>query len=212
MWMPSADLKESLGRLATSLLRNDQVVDYLAARGISRDTAAKFRLGGVPNDQPQWSQYAYMLGIPYPTPGGVVSFKFRHISADHTGPKYLGLAGGRHHLYNAPAVMRATTRIVVCEGELDAVVVEQCGVPAVAAAGVKAWKPHFDRLLDGINDIVVIADNDDKADGSNPGREFGEFLCGRIRGARMVLPPKGMDVTDLFVAEGEQAVVSLVSK
>jgi hypothetical protein len=62
--------------------------------------------------------------------------------------------------------------VLVVEGEIDAISATLAGFPAVAVAGVNAWKPYFSRCFDGIGTVVICTDNDAKEDGSNQGRNL----------------------------------------
>jgi hypothetical protein len=50
----------------------------------------------------------------------------------------------KSHLYNVQDILKLAPRIVVCEGELDTVIVSGVlGLPAVGVPGVAAWKPSL---------------------------------------------------------------------
>lgn len=152
-----------------------------------------------------------MLAIPYWNAGGTVSaMKFRRVR-DHSGPRYLNQQGSTPGMYNASAaVLSGKPHVVICEGELDAVIAHYvCGVNAVAIAGVNNWKKHHPRVLKGFRDIFVLADNDDRDD--NPGQNVlaGTILADLPR-ARNVLLPRGNDVTDFVLANGKDALAPLL--
>lgn len=54
-----------------------EVVSYLADRGLDRDAASGFLLGLVSDPDPAHEQYRGRLSIPFITPTGVVSMRFR---------------------------------------------------------------------------------------------------------------------------------------
>ena len=66
-------------------------------------------------------------------------------------------------LFNAVDLQKPSDTIAICEGELDAVIASQL-LPSVGVPGVKAWRPHFNRLFGGYRRVLVLADNDDKKD------------------------------------------------
>lgn len=104
-------------------------------------------------------------------------------------------------LFNAIALQKPSDIVAICEGELDAVVASQL-LPAVGVAGVKAWKPHFNRLFGGYRRVVVLADNDDKKDGSNPGMELAEKVLQEVEHAELIALPLGSDVNSIVLDEG----------
>ena len=102
-------------------------------------------------------------------------------------------------------------RIVVCEGELDAVVVSGViGIPAVGVPGVTAWKPHFPKLFNGYDTVYVVGDNDIKEDGSNPGMEFAKRVANEILNSTIVTLPPGNDINDYYLANGPDATRELL--
>lgn len=182
---------------------------YLAQRGIL-DGAKQFMLGYVATPAPgHEDRLKYHLSIPYITEAGVVGFKFRRI--DGGDPKYMIPTGQKHHLYNVGAILNAVSRVLIVEGEIDAISSTLAGFPAVAVAGVNAWKPHFGRCFDGIGTVVIATDNDAKEDGSNPGQELARRLQDAIPQAVRVSLPPNSDINSIIVDQGAQALADLVN-
>src|SRR5579863_4946438 len=82
----------------------DRAAPYLVARGFTEAVARSFRFGGVPDEPlPGDETFRLRLSIPYLTPAGVVSLRFRCIDShncDEMGhPKYLGYPGSSTHLF-----------------------------------------------------------------------------------------------------------------
>jgi DNA primase len=101
--------------------------------------------------------------------------------------------------------------IVICEGELDAVVTSgMLGIPAVGVPGVQSWKPHFPKLFTGYETVYVVGDNDIKEDGSNPGAEFAKRVANEILNSTIVTLPPGMDINDYYLAYGADATRALL--
>ena len=182
---------------------------YLEKRGII-DGAELFKLGYVTEPAPgHEDRLKYHLSIPYITESGVVGFKFRRI--DDGDPKYMIPTGQKHHLYNVGAIINAVHQVLIVEGEIDAISATLAGHPAVAVAGVNAWKPHFARCFDGIGRVVIATDNDVKEDGSNPGQELARRLQDAIPQAVRVSLPPDSDINSIIVAQGAQALTKLIS-
>ena len=208
-------LKEQSRSLIEAVTHYSQVLDerteeYLAGRGISRDVAKRFELGTVLDPINGHEEYEGWLSIPYLTAmGSCVSVKFRRL--DDGKPKYGQPAGQKQHLYNVSDVLTQSPRIVVCEGELDAVVVSGViGIPAVGVPGVTAWKPHFPKLFTGYDTIYIVGDNDDKADGANPGQEFSKRVQSEVSGGVIVTLPPGMDINEFYLTNGKEATENLL--
>jgi DNA primase len=190
-------------------LHDSPVLDYLHERGITYETAQDFNLGYVVTPAPGHDErYIGMLSIPYLTVNGTVGFKFRRI--DGRDPKYLAPSGQKVHLFNVGAILRSVQRIVIVEGELDAIAAEQAGFPAVGVGGTQTWKPHFARCFDGIVKVIICTDYDEKTDGSNPGQELARKLSDVLPQAIRVSLPLGHDVNSTIQTHGAQFFADLV--
>lgn len=201
-------LLEAAQRYAQAI--SPEVLDVLAARGISELVAAKFQLGTVTEPHNGHEMHEGWLSIPYITASGsCVGFKFRRI--DDGKPKYGSPTGQKAHLYNVCDITIDSPHIVVCEGELDAVVTSGVlGIPAVGVPGVAAWKPHFPKLFNGYETIYVVGDNDIKEDGSNPGAEFAKRVANEVMNSVIVTLTPGMDINDYYLAHGADATRALL--
>lgn len=183
--------------------------EYLHARGLVQG-ADVFRLGYVATPAAGHDErFKGMLAIPYLRPAGVVAFKFRRLSDGD--PKYLIPTGQRHYLFNTQAVLDAVDRVMIVEGELDAIAATITGIPAVAVAGVNAWKPHFSRCFDGINKVIICTDNDAKEDGSNPGQDLAKKLVEVLPNAIRVSLPSGHDVNSTVQYYGATKLLDIVN-
>lgn len=186
-----------------------EAVDYLESRGIGEREAVAHRLGVVGDPFPGHGKFRGMLCIPYlDKDGRPLSVRFRcmeqhdHREAHFSG-KYSSIAGEATRVYNVGAIFKATDTIHVTEGELDAVILNKVGLPAVAIAGANAWKGHHRRMLAGFNRVWVWGDPDDA------GAEFVQKVTKSLRQARGVRLSHG-DVTDTYLALGEDALLELV--
>ena len=189
---------------------SDKALDYLAGRGISEQTAARFRLGTITDPIEGHQGYEGWLAIPYFTALDLcVGFKFRRL--DDGKPKYGAPIGQKSHLFNVVATLSATKSIVICEGEFDAIIMDaNCGIPAVGVPGVAAWKPYYQKLFNGFDIVYVVGDNDVKEDGTNPGAEFSRRVASEISNSQIVTLPPGLDITDFYLANGKDATANLV--
>lgn len=201
--------RESLEKATATYAANVEAVGpYLGARGISRETAVSFRLGSVTDALPGHERFEGMLCIPYlDAHGRPVSLKFRNL-VDGARPKYDQPAAQQPRLFNVSALTADVDQVAVCEGELDAVLLTQLGVPAVGVPGASHHRPHWIRCFADY-EVLVVADNDRKEDGSNPGMTHARKLVKEFDGrARLVTPPEGMDLTDWVLAAGADEVLA----
>lgn len=185
----------------------DQAASYLVGRGLSHEAAVGSRLGYVVDPMPGHEFAAGWVSIPYLTPSGVVAMKFRRIY-DAEGPKMLPPTGQKVRLFNTRDLFRNDSDVLVlCEGEFDTLIVsEMLDIPAIGVPGVAQFKSHWPRCFADFERVVVCFDDDDKEDGTNPGQKGAVKWVEALDDAKVVRPPKGMDVNDWYLAEGRDAV------
>jgi DNA primase len=203
----SKSLLEAVTRYSKNL--DAKALEYLEGRGISEDIALQFSLGLVTDPINGHENHAGWLSIPYLTALGMcVGVKFRRL--DDGKPKYGAPTGQKAHLFNVADVTIDSGAIVICEGELDAVVVSGLiNLPAVGVPGVQAWKPHFSKLFTGYDTVYIVGDNDIKEDGTNPGAEFSRRVSQEVLNSRIVSLPASMDINDYYLAHGKEESLKL---
>lgn len=180
-----------------------EVAPYLVGRGITEQAARTFRLGYVKGDHPGDGDYGDRLAIPYVTPAGVVDIRFRSLQGD--GPKYLSRPGSKTKLFNVKDLGVPSSTLYVTEGEMDTIVASAiCGLPTVGVPGANNWQPHFKLLMQDYRKVVVLCDGDEA------GRQFGRAVCKEVDTAIAVSMPAGMDVNDVYLSGGREAVLGSV--
>lgn len=197
----SKSLKDSLGNAAMRYHATlaEGAGAYLAGRGITREAAEKFLLGYVADPVLGDEDYQGRLAIPYLTPTGCVDIRYRALTGD--GPKYLGRPGGATRMFNVRDLHVPSHVIVVCEGELDTVIMSGVvGVPAVGIPGATNWKDHYGLLFEDYDRVLVACDGD------QAGREFGKRVAREVEGAIIVHMPDMMDVNECYLSEGSDSV------
>jgi DNA primase len=108
-------------------------------------------------------------------------------------------------MFGISAVHTADDTIHVAEGELDAMILNKIGLPAVAIPGATLWQGRHRRMLAGFSRVYVWGDPDDA------GAEFINKLCRSLRSAKGVRLRAG-DVTDTYLAGGADALYALIKK
>lgn len=191
--------------------RNVDCSAYLVSRGITEEVADTFLLGTVTDPATGHEHVEGLLSIPYRTPTGVVGCKFRHI--DGSTPKYMGVTGQKTSMYNVVDLHIDSDIIAICEGELDTVIMSGLiGIPAIGIPGVSTWKEWFPKLMEPYRKIYIFADNDVKADGSNPGMQLAKRIKEDVERSTIVYLPPGKDVNDMYLDEGPEWFLSKVER
>lgn len=207
--MLSSTVRRSLEQATTAFQGHlYEAEGFLSARGVSEEMALSYRLGTVPSDTPGFERFAGMLSLPYLTPGGVVALKFRALDPERK-PKYDAPSGQTSRLYNVAALHSTGDTVAICEGEIDALVMtELVGIPAVGVPGATQWSGHkyWPRAFADYETVLVIADNDIKEDGSNPGLKSAMTIAKGVPGGRVVTPPPGEDLNSWVLKDGVEAV------
>lgn len=161
-----------------------------------------FLLGTVHDPAPGHEHADGCLAIPYRTPSGVVGIKFRR--TDGGTPKYIWPTGQKVGMFNVVDLHTGSNIIAICEGELDTLIMSALvGVPAIGVAGVSQWKPHFPKMFEGFDRVVIFADNDVKEDGRNPGMELAKRIKEDLDDAVVIQLPDNKDVNQVYLEEGK---------
>lgn len=183
--------------------------DFLLARGIDGATAKRFRLGVVKNPIIGHEQYTNRLAIPYITPSGVVDIRFRciqnHDCKENKHGKYMSQPGHRARLYNTTSIMTADDTIAITEGEMDAIILNMIGIPAVGVPGAQAWNmEYYTRIFQDFTNVFVFGDGDEA------GFKFARTVAATVEDATIIDVPTGFDVNDLYLTEGKEGILKRV--
>lgn len=197
--MLSVSQRKSLEKAASRYEGHlDEAMPYLAARGITEQTARTYRLGYVREPVRGDDEMVGRLSIPYLTTSGVVDIRYRTITGQT--PKYMSRTGSAVRMYGVQALLVPSRSIVVCEGEIDCITFNQAGIPAVGIPGANAWKDHWRLLFSDYDDVIVVCDGD------QPGRDFGKKIAEKLDGVSVVHLPDGEDANSIYAAQGEGAL------
>lgn len=208
--MPSESLKTWLGKTARRYNEalTPEVLSYLEERALDPDVVSTSLLGLVSDPDPLHETYRDRLSIPFITPTGVVYMRFRciaeiedprHSCKEYGHGKYEGPSEQGTHLYNVAALHEADTVVAVTEGELDALVSSDAGLPGVGVPGSQNWKSFYYRLFSDFSRVVILGDGD------KAGRDFTNKLASHISGGEAKVLPPGQDVTSFVVEHGKES-------
>jgi DNA primase len=171
-----------------------RIREYLNARGIADWIIDSHLLG--------WNGWRITVPI-YNRLGSVVFFRLAKDPQDSLpSPKMLTSPGATVELYGWERLLEPASRIVVCEGEFDRLVLEGQGFPAVTStAGAVCFRPAWAEHLKEIEEVYVCFDRDQA--GANGAMVVGTMVP---HAKRVQLPDEvgeGGDVTDFFVQLGK---------
>jgi DNA primase len=171
--------------------------DYLLNRHLSVEEASIFHLGVVEDPLPGHEAYKGRLAIPYITPSGVVDIRFR--SMHNEDPKYRGLIGAKTTMFNTQACFVADRYICVTEGEFDCIMMSVKTMhPTIGIPGANNWKPHYAKILDDFEVVIVLADGDPA------GLEFGKKISRELGNVNIISMPDGEDVNSMMIRQGSE--------
>lgn len=206
------------------LFDHPEVVRYLNDRAVNPESIVKFRIGYMDHEwvtamrerfdlrslreaglvqefgNDFWSYEAIL--IPYLEGGRVVQLRAKHV-----GGNTIGLREVATRLFNVDSIHEAHT-VFVCEGEMDAMLLDQHGYPTVGVPGAGSFKDLWLRYFDGARRVFIIPDHDpvNPVTGVRAGIE-GAKRTQRLIGEKAVilnLPHPGdvgTDLTDYFVRD-----------
>jgi hypothetical protein len=163
-----------------------------------------YRLGYVGRPLQGDEAYTGALAIPYLTPTGVASIKFRMLG-NGDGAKCLHHTGQKPRLYNTLAYFAADDVIGITEGEIDALIAtELLGLPSVGIPGAEMWKGEnadmWGPVFRDFQRVIVLADGDaiNPATGLRPGRELAKRIVETLGWRVTVVEcPEGEDVSSM---------------
>jgi len=164
----------------------------MADRGLSLETLKQFQIGIVqgPDVFPSHESVRGFYSIPFLSPTGVLSMRFRRPPGSEAPMKYFSPRGTRSRVFNTNALLNPGHWIAICEGEFDTMAATQAGIPAIGIPGVQAWAGYMRNMLSGFSRIIVLADNDD----AGQGLKFGEMIAEQLEETKVILAPPGHDV------------------
>jgi DNA primase len=146
---------------------------------------------------PGHESFKNRLAIPYITPSGVVDIRFRAMG--DMDPKYMGMVGAKTTMFNTPACFVQSKYICVTEGEFDCIMMSvKTNHPTVGIPGANNWKPHYSRILDDFDMVIILTDGD------TAGAEFGKKITRELPNANVIAMPEGEDVNSVFIKLGKE--------
>lgn len=141
------------------------------------------------------------ITIPFFAGNLCVSLRFRNLG--DSGAKYLSPQGANSRLFNVNTTYGAE-ELVVCEGEFDAMVMEQLGYCAVGMPGSETWDTNWNSYADDAKRVWIVTDPDEA--GMKGADKVEEALGAKSKIVPLPIPEgvdaKKVDPTYLVVHEG----------
>ena len=174
----------------------DEMVEFFASRGISRETLDRNRVSAIEAYDPKLKADSTVIGFPYYSHDLLVNVKYRTLDK-----RFWQSKGAEKMLYGLNDVL-GENEIIIVEGEMDKLALEEAGitnvvsVPDGAPARVKEgelpdresdtkysylWNSR--AWLDQAVRIVIATDNDGPGDAlaEELARRLGRERCWRVR-------------------------------
>lgn len=171
---------------------NVQHLDWLRKRGLSDSTIKGAYLGYTPG----------AITIPYLNPPQRVddSVTVRQIRRRNLfgHPKYETAKGDRPHIYNVEALSHHS-QVWVCEGEFDALILQQMGKWAVGIPGAQLFRPEWKYLFVDCEHVSLVFDADEAGRGG--GERIASMLGPVVTKMSIIRLPQGKDVTDMYLED-----------
>jgi DNA primase len=171
---------------------------WLTKRGLRENTIRTWRLGYNSTDRKIRGLWI-PGGIVIPCfVGGVLWYvKVRRLDSE---PKYMHVEGGKSALYGIDA-LDGKRVVVICEGELDTVLLWQEAGDLVDVVGVGSaqTRPDPSFLIHLLGSTYWLAAHDHDGPGEKGAKSWGEFS----KRVRRIRPLAGKDLTDFHQAGGD---------
>ena len=192
-----------------------EAAEWLEARGLDLEFARSAGLGLVRNPLPGHEGMEGYLAIPYLTNRGPVNMNFRCVQNHNckeipNHSKYRKRKGSPVNLFGVQSVAWATDWIVVTEGEIDALIWQQIGVPALAVPGAENWKDYWANLLEDFSRVYLAEDGD------NAGKDLWVAMSEHVdQSNTMVIRmrmPDGEDTNSMYLKHGKDYLLGRIKK
>lgn len=170
------------------------VLEWLKGRGLTDATLAEFKIAEQVRDGKTYAVFPYLRD------GVLINVKYRNV-AEKKDMRQEG--GAEPCLFGWHLIDSKTRTVAITEGEIDAMSLHQCGIPALsvnAGAGNHQWIENDWQRLERFSEILVFFDNDEAG---NKGAQEVIHRLGAERCKRVTLPMKDANEWLMNGAAGE---------
>jgi len=188
--------------------------EYLTSRGLQPELMSRMNLGYY-EDNGAWLMIPFepdeeTKTVPYYK---LIGFdpKSGDWRANDNGGKIVRTSGSAR-LYPYPKMYLQEKAVLLCEGEIDALIARQCGANAfTTTAGASCFNRTFAQTISKATDTVYLAYDGDEA-GREGRKKTGKILVQEGLTVKFCEVPSGMDVNDVYVKGGAEKVQSLIKQ
>lgn len=201
----SGDGEEGVKELSEALARNyhdnlmrqpELLKKFCEYRGLDKDTVVEYGIG--------YESKSKRYTIPVRDAEGRL-VNFRKYRFDKGTKQKMS----NHEGYGSPArlyplaVLEDAENVIICEGELDALIAIQHGFTAVSGThGSDTWLPEWSRHFEGKH-VTIIYDNDQAGRlGANRVKQSVQRFAATVKVIEALSPGEHEDVTDWFTKHG----------
>ncbi len=172
-------------------------------RGLSDEIINKFKLG--------WDDKALTIPI-YDKENQYLFFKFRKDPQDNTdSAKYWYSSNSSAELYGWEHITNPKPSLILCEGELDRLILETHNLPAITStSGAGTFKEEWTEILNALPSQIFICFDNDEAGMDGSGR-----IAELMSEAKIIRIPKSdsvKDVTDFITIKGIEEFKKLMDE
>lgn len=179
--------------------KDDAFDPFYQRRGLSPDSIQNHVLG--------WDSRRQVYTIPvFDAEDDLITVRFYNMGAS-SGRKFWSIKGrGSAFLYPVGVLAEDPDTIIICEGELDALILQQAGYAAITRTGAaKVWNKAWNGKFKG-KQVLLCHDCDDAGQAGNivVGQSLARY-ADDIRVIRLPYPitkDHGNDVTDFWMERG----------
>lgn len=167
---------------------------FINARGVDEQSIVEGEIG--------WNAAKRRYTIPvYDIKGKLVNVRQYKMNCGENEQKFLNHPGYGEARIFMPHVLEESDKVIYCEGELDCILLNQMGFPAVTGTGgSNTFKPQWKALFK--DKTVYLCFDQDEA-GDKGALRVAQALRGyAVAVYQIKLPSRGSDVTDFFQKEG----------
>ncbi len=204
-----------------ALIDRPQVLRYLKEdRGLSAKTVGKYRLGWAPKDlvdqlimtdleirdikaagvmnEKNYPLFWDRVMIPYYQRDHVVTIRGKQIGGNVLQAKDTSI-----HLFGVDN-LRGHEEVFICEGEFDAMLLDQKGFAACAVPGAGNFQQHWVHWFDDARRVFICLDADDA--GRQGALKIQGMLGAKARIIEFTVPKdeESTDVTEFFLRDGNE--------
>ena len=183
---------------------SQEAIEYMDKRKIKKETLAEWHVVEGLNHKKKPS-YVFQY---WDDKGDLLFVSYRKIGRAETNDDKGGTEKNTKSILWGMWHVNKELPLVITEGQPDAMAIWQSGYKNVVSVpggtGNLKWIDHCWEWLQGINEFIIFADNDD------PGREMAENIAKRLHNVKVIYHPDYKDANEVFYYLGEEAVFELI--